>query len=146
MERVEDGDGFRQFFCTGDPAHNAVAGSSPGGLEAFDIGLEHPEKFGCVGAMSPSFWMYDAETWESYLKHKDFDRNAPFVYLYADDDFKDNGIVTKLMMKLPDKLDYPADRKVLDLYDKGDHRVNYWRYIFPEFLQAMYSQRVAPLM
>lgn len=30
--------------------------------------------------------------------------------------------------------------------EKGNHRVNYRSYIFPEFLQAMYSQRVAPLM
>ena len=51
-----------------------------------------------------------------------------------------------MMMELLEKLDYPADRKVLDLYDKGDHRVFYWRYIFPEFLEAMYTQKVAALM
>ena len=50
------------------------------------------------------------------------------------------------MMKLLEQLDYPADRKVLDLYDKGDHRVFYWRYIFPEFLEAMDAQKVAVVM
>ena len=66
--------------------------------------------------------------------------------MYAGDDWKDNGICAKPMMKLLEKLDYPADKKVLDIYDKGDHRVYYWRYIFPEFLEAMYSQKVAVLM
>ena len=136
----------KQYNVYTDPVHNAISGSSLGGLESFYIGMEHPEKFGNIGAMSPSFWMYDDNVWEDYLKQKDFSQNAPFVYMYAGDDWKDNGICAKPMMELLEKLDYPADRKVLDLYDKGDHRIYYWRYIFPEFLEAMYSQKVAVLM
>lgn len=129
-----------------DPEHNAISGSSLGGMEAFYIGIEHPEKFGNIGAMSPSFWMYDESTWESYLKKKDFSKNAPFVYMYAGDDLKDNGNCTKPMMELLKKLDYPSDRKVLDIYEKGDHKVHYWRYIFPEFLEAMYTGKVTAIM
>lgn len=90
--------------------------------------------------------MYDESTWEEYLKQKDFSGNVPFVYMYAGDDIKDNGIFAKPMMKLLEKLDYPQDRRVLDLYDKGDHRVYYWRYIFPEFIEAIYSQKVDAIM
>ena len=129
-----------------DPEHNAVSGSSLGGLESFYIGMEHPEKFGSIGAMSPSFWMYDEAVWESYLKQKDFGKNTPFVYFYAGEDIDDNGLFTKKMMELLNKLHYPADKKVMDIYDKGVHRVCYWRYIFPEFLEAMHTQKVAALM
>lgn len=129
-----------------DPEHNAISGSSLGGLESFYIGIEHPEKFGNIGSISPSFWVYDESTWEVYLNQKDFSQNVPFVYMYAGDDIKDNGICAKLMIKLLEKLDYPEDRKVLDLYEKGDHRVYYWRYIFSEFLEAMYTQKVAAIM
>lgn len=59
---------------------------------------------------------------------------------------KDNGIVVKLMSKMLDKLDYPSDKRATDLYDKGDHRVHYWRYIFPEFPEAMHTGRVAAIM
>ncbi|MBQ1507552.1 MAG: alpha/beta hydrolase [Ruminococcus sp.] len=125
-----------------DPAHNSITGSSLGGLESFYIGIEHPEKFGTIGAMSPSFWMYEESTWEKYLKQKDFSKDAPFVYLYAGDDIKDNGIYTKQMNKLLDELDYPEDKKAIDLYEKGDHRSKYWRYIFPEFLEVMHTQKI----
>ena len=156
---VRDGNEFCEFVVNSvvpaieekynvytDSLHNAIAGSSLGGLESFYIGMEHPEKFGNIGAMSPSFWMYDESTWEEYLKQKDFSGNVPFVYMYAGDDIKDNGIFAKPMMKLLEKLDYPQDRRVLDLYDKGDHRVYYWRYIFLDFLEAIYSQKVDAIM
>ena len=76
------------------------------------------------------------------LKQKDFSKDAPFVYLYAGDDIKDNGIYTKQMNKLLDELDYPEDKKAIDLYEKGDHRSKYWRYIFPEFLEVMHTQKI----
>lgn len=37
-------------------AHTAVAGSSLGGLAAFDLAWRRPDAFGTVGAMSGSFW------------------------------------------------------------------------------------------
>ena len=71
----------KQYNVYTDPVHNAISGSSLGGMESFYIGMEHPEKFGNIGAMSPSFWMYDDQVWEDYLKQKDFSENAPFVYM-----------------------------------------------------------------
>lgn len=37
-----------------------VMGSSLGGLAAFHLGLRHPERYGIIGAISPSFW------WDQY--------------------------------------------------------------------------------
>lgn len=45
-----------QFRTRPDPAHTAVVGSSLGGLISIYAGLQRPEVFGLVGAMSPSTW------------------------------------------------------------------------------------------
>jgi hypothetical protein len=37
-------------------AHTALMGSSMGGLVTFTIGLRHPDTFGMLGVVSPSFW------------------------------------------------------------------------------------------
>lgn len=37
--------------------HNLVLGSSHGGLAAFYTAIAHPEQFGCLAALSPSFWV-----------------------------------------------------------------------------------------
>jgi predicted alpha/beta superfamily hydrolase len=40
-----------------DPEQNLILGSSHGGLAAFYTGAKYPDKFGCVAALSPSFWV-----------------------------------------------------------------------------------------
>jgi hypothetical protein len=37
--------------------HNLILGSSHGGLAAFYTATQYPERFGCVAALSPSFWV-----------------------------------------------------------------------------------------
>jgi predicted alpha/beta superfamily hydrolase len=44
------------------PESSAVLGSSLGGLISLDIGWRHPEVFGRVGALSPSFWWNQRDT------------------------------------------------------------------------------------
>lgn len=39
------------------PDQTLVLGSSHGGLAAFYTATQYPEKFGCVAALSPSFWV-----------------------------------------------------------------------------------------
>ncbi len=38
------------------PSHTAIMGWSLGGLSAFDLAWQHPDRFGIVGAFSASFW------------------------------------------------------------------------------------------
>ncbi|GBF79258.1 alpha/beta hydrolase [Aphanothece sacrum] len=40
-----------------DPYNSMVLGASHGGLAAFYTATRHPDKFRCVAAMSPSFWV-----------------------------------------------------------------------------------------
>ncbi len=120
-----------------DAEHNSVAGSSLGGLESFYIGMEHPEKFGTIGAMSPSFWMYGSDFWLDYVGKKEKNKNCPFVYLYAGGS-NDNESYALMMKRILIAAGHPSDKMFYNVYDKGAHLVPYWRYIFPEFLKYMF--------
>lgn len=120
-----------------DAKHTAVAGSSSGGIESFYIGMEHPDKFGTIGALSPAFGLYDDATWVKYLKSKNL-KNKPKVYIYngeADDleKYLKTGAVS--MVDNLKKVGYKDKDITLRLYKKGVHNEKYWRAVFPEFLK-----------
>lgn len=48
-----------RFRITRDPSETGLVGASLGGLLALYAGLEHPEWFGKVAALSPSIWWAD---------------------------------------------------------------------------------------
>lgn len=127
-----------------DRLHNAIVGSSLGGLESFYICLAHPDKFGTGGVMSASFWAYEEPEWNTFLSGLTLDENAPFLYIYAGGYMLDNGNVTKAMY---DRLlpIYPKNKLVFSKYEPGEHFMAYWRNIFPEFLEAMFNQNVSAL-
>ena len=122
-----------------DAEHTSIAGSSLGGLEAFYVGFDHPETFGTVGAMSSTFGTYDLETWYNFLSGRDFE-TYPCIYLYSGSMNGDNGDVTHLASTLLQKLDYPEDKLYYHYCPDGLHRENYWRFVFPEFLVAMFDR------
>lgn len=60
-----------------------IVGSSSGGIESFYIGIENPEKFDYIGALSPAFLLFTQNEWDSYLGKKDFsNNNLPKIYFY----------------------------------------------------------------
>ncbi len=125
-----------------DAEHNAICGSSSGGIESFYIGMEHPDKFGTIGALSPAFGIYDDDTWVEYLKSKKFDKNYPFVYIYngdADDLEKWLKEGAESMPDNLDEIDYPKKKIKLSIYKNAQHNESYWRAVFPEFLDVMFN-------
>ncbi len=44
------------YRTLGGSSNTAIMGWSLGGLSAFDLGWQHPDRFGIVGAFSASFW------------------------------------------------------------------------------------------
>ncbi|MCH5299236.1 MAG: alpha/beta hydrolase [Ruminococcus sp.] len=120
------------------PEHNSICGSSSGGIESFYIGMEHPDKFGTIGALSPAFSLFDDETWVKYLKQKDFSDNTPFVYIFNgnNDDLETYLLEgAKSMVNNLKEVDYPDEKVTIKIYDKGQHNERNWRMIFPEFLK-----------
>ncbi|MBQ5561983.1 MAG: starch-binding protein [Clostridia bacterium] len=128
-----------------DAAHNSICGSSFGGLESFYIGMEHPDKFGTIGALSASFWMYSEENWKNYFKTKTFDEKMPFIYFYAGSYAQDTASCDVPTYNWLVENGYPKDKLVFNKDEDGAHFVPFWRNIYPEFLEAMFTQKVSGL-
>ena len=118
-----------------DAEHTSIAGTSLGGLGAFYIAMENPDKIGTAGALSPSFWTYDDDAWRSYLKEKTLDESAPFIYIYTGGK-NDTGKEAKEMYERLADMGYPKDRLVFHYNENGGHSVPFWRAVFSEFLEA----------
>ncbi len=128
----------KNYNVATNPENVAICGSSSGGIESFYIGMEHPEKFGTIGALSPAFGLYNNDTWVKYLKSKKFKDNFPKVYLYCGEanDLESQLISgTKAMPENLKQINYPK-KNIYETYcKKAMHNEKYWRYIFPDFLK-----------
>ena len=124
-----------------DRDHTAICGSSSGGIESFYIAMEHPEKFGTVGALSPAFILFDNDTWDKYLSKKDFSAGYPRVYIYCGEgaDLEQQLLPgAQDMPKNLSKIGYPAQNIYYYTAEKALHNELYWRIIFPDFLKFMF--------
>ena len=155
---LKRGNAFADFICDTvmpyvnehynvytDAQHTSLAGSSLGGLETFYTVLSHPDKFSAGGALSSTFGMYADAEWTSFLKDKCSMENAPFLYLYAGGYLVDNGDVTETMYNKLLESGYPKDKIIFSKYEPGEHFMQYWRNIYPEFLEAAFTQHVSAL-
>ena len=116
---------------------NFIAGSSSGGLEAFYIGLEHKDKFGGIGALSPAFLLFNSSVWNSYLAKYDFKAaDMPLLYIYNGNGDFENELYPDViaMHKRLLSLGYSKDKIKLSIEDDAAHNEAWWRIIFPEFL------------
>ncbi len=122
-----------------DAQHNVLAGSSLGGLETFWMVLSHPDKFETGGVLSATFDMYADKEWEAFLGDKMNMENAPFLYFYAGGYMTDNGKVSEEMYNKLIESGYPKDKLVFSKNESGEHLIEYWRGVYPEFLQAAFT-------
>ena len=128
-----------------DAMHTSLAGASLGGLETFYTVLLHPDKFGIGGALSATIGMYHEKEWESFIKDKLNAENAPLLYFYAGGYHTDNGQDVEMIYNKLVESGYPKDRIVFSKYEPGEHMIDYWRSIYPEFLEAAFTQNVTAL-
>lgn len=127
-----------------DAEHRSLCGSSLGGLASFCIGLEHPETFGTIGALSSSFSIDTGEElWTNYLTPKATSENLPFIFMYDGSYYNDNGAFSEGMNNALVKNGYPKDKIVFCKYEPGKHEVASWSGIYPQFLEAMFTQKLA---
>lgn len=128
-----------------DREHTSVCGSSSGGIESFYIAMEHPDKFGSVGALSPAFGLFDDATWGDYLVEKDYSENAPFIYLYCGNSPSDSleqslCVGTQTMPDNLHTINYPADKVITKIYPSGLHNEMFWRAVFPDYLKYAFPK------
>lgn len=155
---LKRGDAFANFICDTimpyvnenynvytDAQHTSLAGSSLGGLETFYTVLTHPDKFGAGGVLSATFGMYAEEEWTKFLADKLQMENAPYLYIYAGGYATDNGDATETVYNMLVDNGYAKDRFVFNKYEPGEHFIEYWRNIFPEFLETAFTHDVTAL-
>lgn len=124
---------------------NYVVGSSSGGLESFYIGMEHKDKFGGIGALSPAFILFGSNVWEDYFSKFDFnDEDMPRLYVFCGNSPKDmleqalySGMMPVYNMLI--QKGYPQDKITLSLEEEFIHNESYWRVIFPETLTWLFE-------
>ncbi len=155
---LKRGNAFADFICDTimpyinknynvytDARHTSLAGSSLGGLETFYTVLAHPDKFSAGGVMSATFGMYADKEWTAFLSDKLNMENAPLLYIYAGGYAVDNGDVTETIYNKLVESGYPKEKLVFSKYEPGEHFIQYWRNIYPEFLEAAFLQDVSAL-
>lgn len=117
---------------------NAIVGSSSGGLESFYIGMEHMDKFGHIGALSPAFDLFSRSTWDSYLKKFDFTSDKlPRLYIYnGNGDFIEQLLYKGTIDMYNNLVSKGYDKSKITLYleENASHNEGYWRIVFPENL------------
>ncbi len=128
-----------------DAQHTFLAGASLGGLETFYTVLSRPDCFSAGGVLSATLDMYAEKEWTEFLKDKLSMENAPLLYFYAGGYKTDNGDVTEEMYNKLCDSEYPKDKLVFSKYEPGEHMIECWRNIFPEFLEAAFSKDVTAL-
>lgn len=116
----------------------SVCGSSSGGLQAFFEGMEHSDKFGFVGALSPAFAVYTEDDWRAYLLSK-VNGDMPYIYMYCGNADPLEEILmqsTEMMYDLLPEVGYPYDMFNEVLLFENAHNEKAWREIFPDFLHT----------
>lgn len=117
-----------------------ITGSSSGGIEAFYIGIENPDKFDYIGAMSPAFLLFEESTWQTYLSKFDFKnaKDLPKIYFYSGN-FND-GLeptiypLSVAMQGILEKKGYPKELMKTAFDNDANHTEIFWAIYFPESL------------
>ncbi len=123
---------------------NSVIGASSGGIEAFYIGMEHMDKFGSVGALSPAFMLFDKADWDNYLAKFDFSdaSKLPRIFFYnggGDSLELELNPYAKAMPEWMVALGYPADKVIFCHEDKFSHNEYAWRMVMPEIIPWLFE-------
>lgn len=123
---------------------NVIAGSSSGGIEAFYIGMEHPDVFGGIGSLSPAFMLFDKSVWSDYFKGIDFSNptSLPRIFFYnggGDSLEKELYPYARDMSSWLATLGYPTDKMTFAYEEKSGHNEAAWRMIMPEMVSFVFD-------
>ena len=126
----------KRFPVRTDRLSTAICGSSSGGLQSFFTGMEHAERFSMIGAFSPAFLLYSAQSWMNWLVPKLGGYN-PYLYIYTgcgDELEQKIYFSTEMLYELLTAMCYPAGlMNEVVLFDYK-HNEEAWGEIFTDFL------------
>ncbi|WP_372768281.1 alpha/beta hydrolase [Lutibacter sp.] len=116
--------------------HTGLIGSSLGGLISYYGGLQYPNTFGKIGALSTSFWF--SEKVEDFTKEKGNLKNVKLFLLVGGKEGDDTDKDTKKMEKLLLKTGFKPLNLKTKINPEGKHNEAFWRSEFLEVITWLY--------
>lgn len=113
--------------------HTCLMGSSLGGLISYYGGLQYPETFGKIGALSTSFWF--SEKVVDFTLEKGNLKNMKLFLLVGGKEGDDTDKDTQKMEKLLLKTGFKPKNLKTKINPEGKHNEAFWR---SEFLGVVY--------
>lgn len=134
----------QKYHICPDRRHTIIAGSSSGGLEAFYVGMQYPETYGCIAALSPAFFLFEEETWRGYLKKLKLSQKERLPYLYLSNGAGDRLeslllIGTRRMVQRLASFGYPQGKLLYEENEADKHNEEAWRRRFPQALRWFFN-------
>lgn len=127
-----------------DKSHTAIAGSSSGGIESFYIGLEHSDKFGFVGSLSPAFMLFTKSQWDAYFDKLNISNAKELPRIYISNGYSDS-LEKELYQSAADMKSwitakgYPAENIMFEKEDSHVHNEACWRIVMPKMFAFLYN-------
>lgn len=115
----------------------AIIGSSLGGLISFYGGLEYPDIFGKIGALSTSFWFSNKVI--DFAKEKGKQTQTKLYLLIGEKEGATMVPDTLNMEKLLIELGFPKENIKSKVAAGGQHTESFWRAEFLETVKFLYN-------
>ena len=124
------------FRTLKNPESTAIIGSSMGGLISYYAGLQYPNVFGKVGAISPSFW-FSADVL-SFTKEKITSASKSKLYLLLG---SEEGMTKEFnaVVDLVHNSDFPNLNMKHKIVEGGKHNEAFWSSEFIETIRFLYD-------
>lgn len=126
------------FRTLAGPEHTALVGSSLGGIISFYAGLQYPEVFGKIGALSPAFW-YNPEFF-AFANTTTLPRHQR-LYLSAGGEEPESvaANITRISSTLLSR-GWAANRLQSKVHAGYGHNETYWASIFEETITFLFDE------
>ncbi|MDF1662605.1 MAG: alpha/beta hydrolase-fold protein [Planctomycetota bacterium] len=123
--------------------NRGIMGSSLGGLAAFHLALRHPDRYGVVGVISPSFWWNKRSTLAALKKMKKLKRARK---MWMDMGTKEGDGVTPIrdlkdVAALLRKKGYKSSELKIFIDKNATHSEPSWRKRLPRALSYLYESK-----
>lgn len=133
----------KKYSIKKGPKNRGIMGSSLGGLAAFHLGLRHPDRYGIVGAISPSFWWNKRSTLAAVKKVKKLKK---VQRLWIDMGTREGDGVSPIrdvkdVAALLRKKGYKSSELKVFIDKDATHSEPSWRKRLPRVLSYLYSSK-----
>ena len=126
-----------EYSCTKKSKHRAIIGSSLGGLFALYAGLEHPEVFSKIGALSTSFW-FNTAIFER-ISTANLSKKQRFVFITGEEEGLEmtQPVVTAVSKLISNEI--PYKNVYSEIVPDGKHQEWFWAQELNKTIKFLYK-------